>query len=99
MDASGRPASTSGDDPIKVTGANIPKGFVEGLPAKFQVAVDYMDLHVNNGVASGGYNEFTKLVPRSVGVKSALKGTKQKAPVTQMGAVTQGGDDPLNIFQ
>jgi hypothetical protein len=99
VDASGKPLTTSGDDPIKVTGSNIPNGFVEKLPAKYQVAVDYMDLHVNDGVASGAYNEFTKLVPRRSAIKSEFKGTKQKPAVTQMGAVTQGGDDPLNIFQ
>jgi hypothetical protein len=97
VDASGKPLTTSGADPIKVTGANIPKGFVDGLPAKYQVAVDYMDLHVNGGVASGGYNEFTKLVPRNVGVKSALKGTKQKAPVTPMGAPAQVTDNNLGF--
>lgn len=93
--ASGQPLTTAGDKPIKITGAAIPDGFTTGLPAKYKLAVDYIDLHVTNGVASGGYNEFTKLVPRSTAVKASLKGTKQKAAVVPLGGVVT--DDGLGF--
>lgn len=83
VDANGKPLTTSGDNVVKIT-ANIPDGFAKNAPGKASVAVDYMDLHVNNGIASGAYNDLTKFVPRSSAIKQAYKGTGVKAPIQQI---------------
>ena len=89
VDASGKPFTTTGSNTIKIDKANVPTQFAKNAQGKAQSVVDYIDLHVNNGVAAGGYNEFTNLVPRKVAVGEALKGTKQKPNPQQMGAPTQ----------
>jgi len=92
VDASGKALTTTGENTVKINKASLPTQFQKNAQGRAQSAVDYMDLHVNNGVASGGYNEFTNLVTRKVAVGEALKGTKQKASVTQMGAVVETDD-------
>jgi hypothetical protein len=83
VDATGKPLTTSGDNVVKIT-ANVPDGFAKNAPGKASVAVDYMDLHVNNGIASGGFNDLINFVPRTTAIKQALKGTGVKAPVQQI---------------
>ena len=84
VDATGKPLTTNGDNVVKITKGNIPAGFAKNAPGKASVAVDYMDLHVNNGIASGAYNDLTNFVPRSSATQVALKGTGVKVPVQQI---------------
>jgi len=93
VDASGKAVTTTGGNTIKIDKANVPTQFAKNAQGKAQLVVDYIDLHVNNGVVSGGYNEFTNLVPRKVAVGEALKGTKQKPAAQQMGAPTPVTDN------
>lgn len=93
VDASGKSVTTTGGNTIKIDKANVPTQFAKNAQGKAQSVVDYIDLHVNNGVVSGGYNEFTNLVPRKVAVGEALKGTKQNPAPQQMGAPTQVTND------
>jgi len=93
VDASGKAVTTTGGNTIKIDKANVPTQFAKNAQGKAQLVVDYIDLHVNNGVVSGGYNEFTNLVPRKVAVGEALKGTKQKPAAQQMGAPTPVTND------
>lgn len=89
VDASGKALTTTGANTVKITKASLPTQFQKNAQGQAQSAVDYMDLHVNNGIASGGYNEFTNLVPRKVAVGEALKGTKQKPTPQKMVATPQ----------
>jgi len=92
-DASGKPLTTQGDKPIRITGVNIPQGFAAGVTnSKLKLGVDYMDLHVDKGRATGGYNEITKLVPRTDAARAALKGTSQKVPVQTVSPLIQDND-------
>lgn len=84
VDMNGKPLTTSGDNVVKITKANVQDGFAKNAPGKASVAVDYMDLHVNNGIASGAYNDLTNFVPRSSAIKQAYKGTGVKAPIQQI---------------
>jgi len=83
VDATGKALTTTGDNIVKIT-SNIPDAFAKNAPGKASVAVDYIDLHVNNGIASGGFNDLTNFVPRSTSIKQAYKGTGVKVPVQQI---------------
>ena len=93
-DAGGKPLTTQGDNPIRITGKqNIPEGFAAGVTnSKLKLGVDYMDLHVDKGRATGGYNEITMLVPRTTAARVALKGTGQKVPVQTVSPLIQDND-------
>lgn len=78
-DASGKPLTTAPDQPVRISG-EIPKGILKGVPPRLQVGVDYMDLHIKDGIVQGAYNDLTKLITRKdlVGAELKAAGIKPK---------------------
>lgn len=88
VDASGKPFTSTGDNTIKIPKGKFPKEFAENARGEAVNVVDYIDLHVGNGLATAGYNEFTNVVPRRTAVVQRLKGTGVKPTVQPVTPVT-----------
>jgi hypothetical protein len=67
----------------------IPRKLISKLPADMQVAVDYMELTVKDGIIQGAMNELTGYIPRTDVVKEAQKDAGVKPATIKL--------DPLGL--